>query len=525
MAIATALQRGIRRALARADAEMNRLYGWRYNPLYHSGALVVALLLVVLATGLYLLLFYRIGAPFASVARIAEQVWLGRWIRALHRYASDAAVVAAAVHALRILVQGRTWGPRALAWVTGLLLLFVILLCGWTGYVMVWDVQGQALAQAGARLLDLLPIFSEPISRAFVGERPLPGAFFFLNLFAHIALPVGLGLLLWLHVSRLARPGLLPPRRLLAGVVALLLALAVLWPAALGPPADLFQLPARAPYDAFFTFWLPLVRLLPAGAVWALLGGMLGAAVLTPWWTRPRAGQRPAPSWVDERICTGCEQCFHDCPYDAIAMVARTRDVRPGASALVARVAPARCVSCGICAGSCAPMGVGPPGRTGRDQLSAARRWARAQRPGPHDVVMIACDRAVGAADLDQRAAGALVYPVACAGSLHTSVIEYLLRAGAGGVLLAACPPRDCWNREGSKWLEQRLSHGREAELHERVDRRRTRLVFVSSGEHDRLRRAVADFHAALAPLAVEGGEAAFAGARECASSGGGAPR
>src|SRR5579885_3628612 len=209
-----ALPRGLRRALARADAAMNRLYGWRYNPLYHSGALVVALLLVILATGVYLLLFYRIGAPFASGARIADQVWLGRWIRALHRYASDAAVVAAAVHALRILAQGRTWGPRALAWVTGLVLLFVIFLCGWTGYVMVWDVQGQALAQAGARLLDLLPIFSEPISRAFVGERPLPGAFFFLNLFAHIALPVGLGLLLWLHVSRLARPGLLPARRL-----------------------------------------------------------------------------------------------------------------------------------------------------------------------------------------------------------------------------------------------------------------------------------------------------------------------
>ncbi len=57
---------------------MNALYGWRYNPLYHSGALVVALLLVVLVTGIYLLFFYRIGAPFASVARITEQVWLGR---------------------------------------------------------------------------------------------------------------------------------------------------------------------------------------------------------------------------------------------------------------------------------------------------------------------------------------------------------------------------------------------------------------------------------------------------------------
>src|SRR6266545_3861422 len=107
----------IQRTLVRADAWMNRLYGWRHNPLYHSGALVVAL--------------------------------------------------------------------------------FLVLVCGWTGFVMVWDVQGQVLAQEGARLFDVLPIFAEPIGRAFVGERAIPGAFFFLNLFAHIALPIGLGLLVW----------------------------------------------------------------------------------------------------------------------------------------------------------------------------------------------------------------------------------------------------------------------------------------------------------------------------------------
>ena len=57
------------RVLARLDAWVNRLYGARWNPLYHSGAIVVALLLVLLATGLYLLVFYRLGAPWASVAR------------------------------------------------------------------------------------------------------------------------------------------------------------------------------------------------------------------------------------------------------------------------------------------------------------------------------------------------------------------------------------------------------------------------------------------------------------------------
>jgi coenzyme F420-reducing hydrogenase delta subunit/NAD-dependent dihydropyrimidine dehydrogenase PreA subunit len=194
---------------------------------------------------------------------------------------------------------------------------------------------------------------------------------------------------------------------------------------------------------------------------------------------------------VDESLCTGCEQCYVDCPYEAIAMIPRS-DPAPQRSALVAHVNPARCVSCGICAGSCAPMGVGPPGRTGRDQLRTVERFVAERRPGALDVVIIACDRGGGGAARGREFAGAPVYPASCAGSVHTSVIEYLVRKGAGGVLVVACPPRDCWNREGPKWIEQRLYHDREAELKERVDRRRVRLTYASAGEPELVTAALA---------------------------------
>lgn len=499
------MRKAIWRALAWADGAMNRLYGSRYNPLYHSGALVVALFLALLATGIYLLFVYRLGAPYESVAALGP--WLGRWMRGVHRYASDAAVVAALVHALRVFAQGRSWGPRTLAWITGLILLFVVFVCGWTGFVMVWDTQGQLLAQEGARLLDALPIFSEPISRAFVGERPIPGAFFFLNLFAHIAVPIGLGLLVWLHVSRIARPGLLPPRGLLWGLMALLVVLAVAWPAPLGPAADVLRVPGRAPYDVFYAFWIPFSRGFPAGAVWGVFLLISAALLLVPWLTAPAKARQPPASTVDEQLCSGCEQCYLDCPYEAIAMIARPGgDADSTRSALVAHVDPALCVSCGICAGSCAPMGVGPPGRTGRDQLAAVRAFVAARKPGPRDVVVIACDRGAGGIGSPEDEAGVLVWPVTCAGNLHSSVIELLLRAGTGGVLVASCPPRDCWNREGPKWLEQRIYHDREAELQERVDRRRVRLIDAAAAQRDTLTAATRAFRNDIAALADAAG-------------------
>jgi ferredoxin len=492
------LQSGLARPLSWLDTRLDRLYGSRLNPLYHSGAIVVALLVVLLLTGVYLLLFWRVGAPYESTARITEQVWAGRWIRSLHRFASDAAVIAIAVHTVRMFVQRRTWGPRLLAWMSGVILLAVFMISGWTGYVLIWDVQGQAIAVAGSRVLDVLPILSEPLSRAFVGEQPVPDAFFFVNLFLHVALPIGMGLLLWLHVARVARPVLLPARPVLWGILGLLTAASILWPIGMSPRADPFSTAQRGDFDVFFSFWIPLAEVLHPLTFWALASVLGLAFFLVPFWAKPRGG-RPPPSVVDERRCTACEQCVLDCPFEAIEMVART-DGRPG---LVARVDPGLCVSCGICIASCAPMGVGP-GRTGRDQLAEARAFVASGRAAPGSVVLVACTRGAGGAGALRELDGSSVYPVPCTGSLHTSVLEHLVRSGIAGVMVAGCPPEDCWNREGAQWLEERVMHGREAELQERVDRRRVRLTHASLGDHARILSELRAFRAEVPPVALD---------------------
>ena len=517
MASTASLERLVRRPLAAADALGNRLYGWKYNPLYQSGTIVVALLIVLIVTGIWLLLLYRVGAPWESVARLTANPWIGNWVRGLHRYASDAALVAAGIHALRMFAQSRSWGPRTLAWVSGIVLVGLMVVCGVTGFIMVWDAFGHALALETARLLDALPILSEPISRAFVGERAVPSTFFFLNLFAHSALPLAVGVGLWIHVSRLARPTLLPPRRLLWPVVGLLTLVAMVWPLSMAPEADPLVRPESVPTDWFYGFWLPLSRELPAGVVWLVAGILLAAMLAVPRLARRTGAERVPPSVVDAQLCTACNQCVVDCPYEAIAMVPRPAADAEGPAGTqranartepVAHVNPDRCVSCGICAGSCAPMGVGPAGMTGRAQLDDLRRRLTSH-PHPADgVVVLACDRGAAALAPALAAAGAECRAVACAGNLHTSVIEHAIRAGTPGVLVLSCPPRDCWGREGPRWLHERLYHDREAELHARVDRRRVRVAYVNAVERSEAIAALRAFQTDLAELAGTDGSA-----------------
>jgi ferredoxin/coenzyme F420-reducing hydrogenase delta subunit len=483
------------RILARVDALCNRVYTTRYNPLYHSGALAVGLLGVLLLTGLYLLLFYRIGAPYASVAIINDDVWVGRWVRGLHRFASDAAVIAVAVHAFRMYAQRRTWGPRALAWVSGVIVVGVFMVSAWTGFVMVWDTQAQVLAIEGARFLDALPIFSEPIGGSFAGAQALPNAFFFLNLFAHIALPIGMAGLLWVHVARVARPVLLPERRVLWSAIGALFLLAVLVPLPLLPEANLLRIPQSVRLDWFFGFWLPLTQRVPAWLVWLAGSLLVVGTVLVPWLTKPKPETLPAPAVVNERTCTGCEQCVKDCPYDAIEMIART----DGRSGMLAHVKTDLCTSCGICIGSCPPMAIGPLGITGRDQVAEVRAFLRTQQPAEDDVVMVGCQWSAARAEAERT--GAKFISVPCVGALHSSTVELLLRGGAGGVLVVGCPEHDGRTREGVTWTEERLFEGRKAELKSRVDKSRVRLVQAALREGGKLHAATLAFADEIASL------------------------
>jgi hypothetical protein len=290
--------RGLQWIVARADGVFDRVYTSAYNPLYRTGTLASLCLAVALVTGVYLLLVYEIARPWESVAAIQADVYFGRWIRALHRYASDTAVVAVALHVLRLFAQGKTWGPRALAWITGVLLAGMMFASAITGFVLVWDTFGQKLAVAGARMLRLLPLFPEPPDRAFVGDAPVPAQFFFMNLFLHVAIPLGMVFLLWLHTARLARAAWFPERRVMPIALAGFVLLALAWPAPLPTKADLLAIPGRIRTDWFYGFWVPAADFSPVMAL--MVGATLTALLIAvPWLVRPATAVRPGAASVD----------------------------------------------------------------------------------------------------------------------------------------------------------------------------------------------------------------------------------
>ena len=452
----------------------DRLFSPQFNPLYRAGTMAALMLVALIASGLLLVCFYSVSQPYESIEALQAQPYFGRWLRAFHRYATVAAMVFAGLHFVQMMLQSKSRGPWILAWVSGVFLVAFLLISGWTGYVMVWDSFAQRLAISGAELLSIIPFLREPLSQAFDGSTPVGAAFFFMNLFLHVALPLIVFITLWIHLARLSRAVWFPARTLMYSTLAILLVVSLLWAAPLPPKADLLQSVGRVPGDIIYGFWMPLA---PYVDPWLIVASILivcGFVISFPWWWDTT---KYPISKVDNNKCTGCTQCARDCPYDAISMIPRDDGRR-----LLAAVDQRLCVSCGICAASCDDLAIGPDYRDGQEQIARLEEfWQDQSRQYTESVVV--CRHVYSGSDnwkkFQSEHQGVIVYPVDCCGALHRDVLTGLL-ARVERVFVHACPTGNCLNRDAYSLFSERLERKRVPFLPKNLDMTRIR---VASGD------------------------------------------
>lgn len=469
--------------LARLDGLFSRTLAAGSDPLGQAGRMANLALLVAVASGVLLLIWYRssLVQAYPSLAVLNDQGRsLGGWMRALHRYGSDLVMFFLLVHAGRMFFARKFTGARWLPWVTGVALVGVIWFIGWTGFWLVWDQPAQKVATTSMGFLDALPIFGEPLSRLFLTDRLVPSLLFFVVFFFHMILPLMIALGLVMHLMRLNRVKLLPERRLIVAFVLALALAAWLVPAPLDAPAAMAEKASHLTVDAWYLTPLALGLRFQEGGLWLALGGTFTLAAGLPWLLgrrftpRVREGAASVPvrpsadfqTVVETARCHACTQCVQDCPFDAVKMVPRTDGKR---FATQAWVDPSRCVGCGVCVGSC-------------DSEAMHLPWfdAVAVEPGIQQaakqaldsgatvrVALVACD-AVGGLDFFAAAAWRArlpdyqVHPVPSASWVRPKFVERLLASGVTRVLIVRDARAEAAARDGNRWISERLAGTRE---------------------------------------------------------------
>jgi len=492
-------------AWRRMEHGFDAIFGAQGNPWRQLGALGFLLLWLLVASGIYLYAVLDTSATGAwhSIDTLSrQQPYLGGVLRSLHRYAADAFVGVTLAHLLREGLHGRYAHFRRFSWWTGVPLLALLFVSAVGGFWLNWDRLGQYSALATAEWLDALPLFAAPVTRNFINVAAVSDRLFSLFVFVHLGVPLLLVFGLWFHIQRISRATVFPPRALALGTLAALLALAWVAPVMSDAPADLTREPATLALDWIVLAVHPLTRALGAGPMWLLLGAALAGLLVLPWLRQPR--QEPVAQ-VDPANCNGCRRCFDDCPYAAVAMVAHPdKRLRQ-----MAQVDADLCASCGICVGACpssTPFRSAAELVTGIDMptqpIGALRRQLQqsltAMDAAAPRIVAFGCDRGARIASL--AAPDVATFSLVCTGQLPPSFIEYALRDGADGVLVAACA--GCEFRLGARWSAERIAGAREPHLRASVPRERFALASADAGQEPVLQAALATLRQRLSRVA-----------------------
>lgn len=126
------------------------------------GGMAFTCFIILVLTGAMLLIYY-IPSPelaYGSVVFLEEHVFGGRWLRNIHRLSCHVFLVLLFLHTLRVMLTG-AFLKRGGNWVIGMILLFLAVFSGYTGYLLPMDQLSFWATQTGMELLRALPFGSD----------------------------------------------------------------------------------------------------------------------------------------------------------------------------------------------------------------------------------------------------------------------------------------------------------------------------------------------------------------------------
>lgn len=266
----------------------------RYSVCYYFGGMTLFFLLVQVATGILLMLYYRpsAGQAFESVEFIMTTVPFGWLIRSIHSWSANLMIFFAFVHLATVYFMKAYRKPRELTWITGCLLLFLGMAFGFSGYLLPWNQLAFFATNVGTDIAGSVPLIGEYILRFLRGGERVSGGTLSRFYGWHVAiLPAITTVVLGIHLLLVQVQGMsVPPSqeseagrrrpmkffpnfllRDLFGwtlALALLAVLAAIFPWELGEKADPFA-PAYADIkpEWYFMFMFETLKLFPGGEI------------------------------------------------------------------------------------------------------------------------------------------------------------------------------------------------------------------------------------------------------------------
>jgi len=186
--------------------------GARFAYVFGSGLLFILLSQII--TGVFLAFYYVPSADHAhtTMAYNIKEVTAGSFIRSLHAYGSSAMVIILILHVAQTFLYGSYKGRRELLWVSGCVLLVLVMAMAFTGYLLPWDQKAYFATTVGTNILGEIPLIGGGVKRLMRGGTEMGtltlSRFFVFHVFL---IPAAIFVLIAMHVHLFRKAGAAGP--------------------------------------------------------------------------------------------------------------------------------------------------------------------------------------------------------------------------------------------------------------------------------------------------------------------------
>ncbi|HEY1834291.1 MAG TPA: cytochrome b N-terminal domain-containing protein [Solirubrobacteraceae bacterium] len=137
------------------------------NWFYTLGSATMFAFLSQAVTGVFLAMYYRpdpSGGAYESIRYVTNDVFLGQFVRGMHKWGSSVMVILVFLHMGRTFFFGAYKYPRELNWVIGVVLLILTMTMSFTGYLLPFDQRAYWATVVGVNINGTGPLLGPYLS-------------------------------------------------------------------------------------------------------------------------------------------------------------------------------------------------------------------------------------------------------------------------------------------------------------------------------------------------------------------------
>jgi cytochrome b-561 len=182
----------------------------KFNHTFYLGFITFFLFLILVTTGIALMCYYRPYPPqaYQDMKDLQFVVFMGPFLRAMHRWAAHAMVICVFLHMCRVFYTGSYKKPRQFNWVIGVILLLLTLGLSFTGYLLPWDQLAYWAITVGTNIGGYAPFIGERIREILLGGHTVGQEALLRFYVLHVAVLPSLVILLTIvHFWRIRKDG------------------------------------------------------------------------------------------------------------------------------------------------------------------------------------------------------------------------------------------------------------------------------------------------------------------------------